>query len=312
MKIVIALGGNALLKPEKDSTYESYLSTVNETCRDIADLVENGHKVVIIHGNGSQIGNLLIQQERARDEVFPMPLDVCGAETQGQIGYLLQQGLRNELKKRGLDKYAITVITRVIVDKHDPAFDNPSKPVGPFYSKEEAERIMAEKPWIVIKEVSGRGYRRVVPSPEPTIIAERFAIKTLLDNGFVVIACGGGGIPITEEDGHADGIEAVIDKDLAGQKLATLIGASTFIMLTDVDGAYLNYGKPNQQMITKIDAKKLREYVEEGHFKGGSMKPKVEAAIRFVESGGKKAIIAKLDSVVEALKGKCGTWVYKK
>lgn len=310
--IVIALGGNAILKRGDKGTFDEQYANLANSVIKIADLVESGYRVVITHGNGPQVGATLIRHDMAKQIVPVLPMDACVAETQGFIGYIVQQALRNELKKRGMDKYVITVITRVIVDKDDQAFQNPSKPVGPFYSKEEAERIMAEKHDIVIKEDSGRGYRRVVPSPDPTIIAERFAIRTLVDNGFVVVACGGGGIPIIEEGAHASGIEAVIDKDLAGQKLATLIGASTFIMLTDVDGAYINYGKPNQQPITKIDTKKIKEYLEEGHFKSGSMKPKVEAAIRFVESGGKKAIIAKLDSLVEALKEKCGTCIYKK
>jgi len=203
----------------------------------------------------------------------------------------------------------VTLITRVIVDKHDSAFQNPTKPIGPFYTKEEADQVRTQKPELVIKEDAGRGYRRVVPSPDPKIIAERTAIRALVDSGFVVVACGGGGIPIIEENGHAVGVEAVIDKDLAGQRLATLIGANIFVVLTDVDGAYVNYGKPNQEKIKEITTGKLRNYAKEGQFKEGSMAPKVEAAIRFVESGGERAVIAALGELIEALDGKAGTQV---
>jgi carbamate kinase len=222
---------------------------------------------------------------------------------------MIQQALRNEMKSRGIDKYVVTVIARVIVDKHDSAFKNPTKPIGPFYSREEAGRLHEQKPDLTIKEDAGRGYRRVVPSPEPKIIAERLAIKTLVDTGFVVVACGGGGIPIIEEGNRAIGIEAVIDKDLAGERLATLIGAHIYVILTDVEGAYINYGTPRQEIITEITSGRLRNYLREGQFKEGSMAPKVEAAIRFVESGGERAIIAGLSSLIEALDGKTGTHV---
>jgi carbamate kinase len=225
------------------------------------------------------------------------------------MGYMIQQALRNELKSRGIDKYIVTVITRVIVDKHDPAFQNPSKPIGPFYSKDEADQILRQRPDLVVKEDAGRGYRRVVPSPDPKIIAERFAIRALVDSGFVVVACGGGGIPIIEEGTQAAGVEAVIDKDLAAQRLATLIGAHVLIILTDVAGAYINYGTAQQEMITEITSGKLKNYLRDGQFKEGSMAPKVEAAIRFVESGGERAIIAELGSLPEALDGKTGTHV---
>jgi carbamate kinase len=197
----------------------------------------------------------------------------------------------------------------MIVDKHDSAFQNPTKPVGPFYTKEEADMLRQQKPELVIKEDAGRGYRRVVPSPDPKIIAERYAIRALVDAGFVVVACGGGGIPIIEEGGHAVGVEAVIDKDLGGQRLATLIGANIFVILTDVEGAYINYGRPDQEMIREITSGKLRNYAKEEQFKEGSMAPKVEAAIRFVESGGERAIIASLGKLIEALDNKAGTQI---
>jgi carbamate kinase len=224
---------------------------------------------------------------------------------------MIQQALRNELKKRGLDKYVVTIVTRVIVDADDEAFKNPTKPVGPFYTKDEAEKIRSQRPELVVKEDAGRGYRRVVPSPDPKIIAERFAIRALVDNGFVVVACGGGGIPIVEEGTQARGVEAVIDKDLAGQRLATLIGASVFVILTDIDGAYLNYGTPRRALIKQATPGQLEQYTKEGHFKEGSMAPKITAATRFIQSGGRRAIIAELSKLKEAIQGKSGTHVMR-
>ncbi|MGP8068566.1 MAG: carbamate kinase [Candidatus Bathyarchaeia archaeon] len=307
--IVIALGGNALLQRGQKGSFDDQYQNVKGTVAKIADLLERGHKIVLTHGNGPQVGATLLRHEAAKNIVPPFPLDACGAETQGFIGYMIQQALRNELKSRGIDKFVVTMITRVIVDKHDSAFQNPTKPIGPFYSKEEADKVREQKPELVIKEDAGRGYRRVVPSPDPKIIAERLAIRALVDAGFVVVACGGGGIPIIEENGNAVGVEAVIDKDLAGQRLATLIGANIFIVLTDVNGAYVNYGKPNQEIIKEITTGKLRNYSKEGQFKEGSMAPKIEAAIRFVESGGERAVIAALGELIEALDGKAGTQI---
>jgi len=307
--IVIALGGNALLKRGQKGTFDDQYQNVKGTVAKVADLIERGHKIVLTHGNGPQVGATLLRHDAAKSIVPPFPLDACGAETQGFIGYMIQQALRNELKSRGIDKFVVTMITRVIVDKHDSAFQNPTKPIGPFYSKEEADKVREQKPELVIKEDAGRGYRRVVPSPDPKIIAERTAIRALIDAGFIVVACGGGGIPIIEENGHAVGVEAVIDKDLAGQRLATLIGANIFVVLTDVDGAYVNYGKPNQEKIKEITTGKLRNYAKEGQFKEGSMAPKVEAAIRFVESGGERAVIATLGDLIGALDGKTGTQI---
>ena len=307
--IVIALGGNALLQRGQKGTFEEQYGNVKKTTARVADLIERGYKIVLTHGNGPQVGATLLRHEAAKNIVPTFPLDACGAETQGFIGYMIQQALRNELKSRGIDKFVVTVVTRVIVDKHDSAFQNPTKPIGPFYTKEEADKIKQQKPELVIKEDAGRGYRRIVPSPDPKIIAERYAIRALVDAGFVVVACGGGGIPIIEENMLAVGVEAVIDKDLAGQRLATLIGANTFVILTDVEGAYVNYGKPNQELIREITTGKLRNYAREGQFKEGSMGPKIEAAIRFVESGGERAVIASLGSLIEVLDNKTGTQV---
>jgi carbamate kinase len=307
--IVIALGGNALLQRGQKGSFDEQYQNVQSTVSKIADLIQRGYEIVMTHGNGPQVGAALLRHEAAKNIVPPFPLDACGAETQGFIGYMIQQALRNELKARGLDKYVVTIITRVIVDKHDSAFQNPTKPIGPFYSKEEVARVKEQKPELVIKEDAGRGYRRVVPSPDPKIIAERSAIRALVDAGFVVVACGGGGIPIVEEKGHAVGVEAVIDKDLGGQRLATLIGANIFVILTDVDGAYRNYGTPEQELIREATSGLLRNYLRDGEFREGSMAPKVEAAIRFVETGGERAVIAALGSLTEALDGRTGTHV---
>jgi len=307
--IVIALGGNALLQRGEKGTFEEQYGNVKNSVSEIADLIQRGYKVVMTHGNGPQVGDTLLRHEAAKSIVPPLPLDACGAETQGFIGYMIQQAFRNELKSRGIDKYVVTVISRVVVDKHDKAFERPTKPIGPFYSKEDADKLKQQRPDLTIIEDAGRGYRRVVPSPDPKIIAERNAIRALVDAGFIVVACGGGGIPIIEEALLAVGVEAVIDKDLGGQKLATLIGAHILIILTDVENAYLNYGTPDQERIDEITSGKLRNYLNEGHFKEGSMAPKVEAAIRFVESGGERTIISKLGKLVEALDGKTGTQV---
>ena len=308
--VVIALGGNALLQRSQKGTFEDQYSNVQRTAKKIADLAEQGYRIVLTHGNGPQVGATLLRHEAGKNIVPPLPLDACGAETQGFIGYMIQQALRNELKARGIDKYAVTVVTRVIVDPHDPAFEHPTKPVGPFYTKEEADQIREKMPDLVIKEDAGRGYRRVVPSPDPKVIAERLAIRTLVDSGFIVVSTGGGGIPIVEEGTQARGVEAVIDKDLAGQRLATLIHANILVILTDVDGAYTDYGTPKQELIKEVTTGRLQRYFDQGQFKEGSMAPKVLAAIRFVESGGDKAIIAELGKLKEALEGSSGTQVF--
>ena len=307
--VVIALGGNALLQRTQKGTFEDQYSNVEKTAVKIADLIEQGYDVVLTHGNGPQVGATLLRHDAAKNIVPPLPLDACGAETQGFIGYMIQQALRNELKSRGVDKYVVTVITRVIVDQNDPAFENPTKPVGPFYTKQEADDLAQRMPGITIKEDAGRGYRRVVPSPDPKVIAERPAIRSLVAAGFVVVSTGGGGIPVIEEGTKARGVEAVIDKDLGGQILATLIGADLFVILTDVEGAYVGYGTPQQRLLTEVTTEELRGYLNEGQFAEGSMEPKVTAVVRFVESGGKQAIIADLDKLTEAIGGEAGTHV---
>jgi carbamate kinase len=310
--IVIALGGNALLQRGQKGTFQEQYENTKITAKKIADLIERGYKVVITHGNGPQVGATLLRHD-AGQKIYGIPafpMDAAGAETQGFIGYMIQQSLRNELKARKIDKYVVTIVTRTIVDENDPAFKNPTKPVGPFYKKEEVDELRKQFPDWVFKEDSGRGWRRVVPSPDPKLIAERYAIKTLVEAGFVVVASGGGGIPVIEKDGVAYGVEAVIDKDLAGQRLATLVGASKFIIATDVDGAYLNYGTPNQKKLEKVSVEEMKRYYAEGHFKEGSMGPKVLAAIRFVEAGGESSTIGHLYDLIDLVEGKKGTTVY--
>lgn len=311
--IVVALGGNAIKKAEEKGTFEEQLRTVRETCKRILEIIKRGYKVVITHGNGPQAGNLLIQQDEGSQLVPPQPLDVVGAMTQGQIGYMLQQTLINYLRQAGLNMPVVTVLTQVLVDKDDPDFKDPSKPVGPFYTKEEAEKLSKKKGYIIkkVRPVGEKMYRRVVPSPDPIVIIERDIIKRLVDIGVIVIASGGGGIPvITKEDGSLEGTEAVIDKDLAGEKLAEVVNANIFLILTDVEKVKLNYGKPNERDLDRMTLTEAKRYLKEGHFLPGSMKPKIMACVRFLESGGEEAIITSLEKAIEALEGKTGTVIH--
>ncbi len=309
-RIVVALGGNAILQPGQKGTYEEQLTNVKNTTTQIAKMVQEGHEVVITHGNGPQVGAILLQNEAGEKlyNVPSMPMDVCGSETQGFIGYMIQQSLINEFVKENIKKPVATVVTQVLVDKDDPAFSHPTKPVGPFYTKEEAEKRQKEHPNEVWIEDAGRGYRRVVPSPDPKAIVEKDAVNCLVANGSIVIASGGGGIPVIKEvDGTYKGVEAVIDKDLAGERLAQEVGADILLILTDVPNAYINYKKENEKALGEVKVEEIEKYQEEGHFKAGSMGPKVKAAIRFVKDGGKMAIITALEKAVDALSGKAGT-----
>lgn len=278
--IVVALGGNALILPGERGTFEEQMKNVRITCEHIVEMIKKGHKIIITHGNGPQVGNLLLQQEAGKKVAAPMPLDVCGSESQGLIGYMLQNTLRNLLDASGMENVpAVTIVTQVLVSKEDQAFQHPTKPIGPFYSKEEAE---SHEEWSIVED-AGRGWRRVVPSPIPLEIVEKDAIKTLVDSGCVVIASGGGGIPVVREDKKLTGVEAVIDKDRAGQVLAGDVGADIFMILTAVEKVCLNFGKPDQKEIDCMTVEQAKQYLEEGHFKPGSMKPKVTAAIKFLE-----------------------------
>ncbi|HHW91753.1 MAG TPA: carbamate kinase [Firmicutes bacterium] len=308
---VVALGGNAILQPGQKGTAAEQLANVQATAKSIVELIKEGYDIVITHGNGPQVGAILLQNEEAASVVPPMPMDICGAETQGQIGYMIQQSLGNELVKAGIKRDVVTVVTQVVVSEEDPAFANPTKPVGPFYGEGEAKKLMAERGW-VMKEDAGRGWRRVVPSPNPLKIKEKNTIVELVKNGTIVIASGGGGIPVLEkESGETVGVEAVIDKDLAGECLARDVEADILLILTDVNYVALNYGTPEQKSLTRVTLETMRRYQKEGHFKAGSMGPKVEALVRFVENGGERAIIASLASAPAALRGETGTEVVK-
>ena len=304
---VVAIGGNSLIKDKEHQTVPDQFATTRETCVHIASMIEQGWDVVITHGNGPQVGFVLLRSELASHVLHTVPLDSCGADTQGSIGYMIQQSLYNEFLKRGMKKRAVTVVTQVVVDKDDPAFQNPTKPIGPFYTEEEAKRLAAERGWIV-KDDAGRGWRRVVPSPIPQEIVEQEAIKALIEQGFVVIGVGGGGIPVVrQEDGSLRGVEAVIDKDYASSLLASGIGADLFLISTAVEKVALNYGKPNQVWLDRMTLAEAKRYLSEGHFPPGSMGPKIKAIIQFLEKGGKEALITSPENIERALAGETGT-----
>ncbi|NMB33501.1 MAG: carbamate kinase [Clostridium sp.] len=303
--IVVALGGNAILRPGQLGTAKNQFLNIETTCKNIVCMIKQGYRIVITHGNGPQVGNILIQNQYSQPVVPAMPLDVCGAESQGLIGYMIQQSLYNELLKQNMDTMIITILTQIIVNENDPAFKNPTKPIGPFYTKEYAMRSAKENNEIW-KEDAGRGWRKVVPSPSPVEIVEKKAINSLIQNGAIVIAAGGGGIPVIKNNRALHGIEAVIDKDLASSKLAKDIKADILMMLTDVEGALINYRTPLETCLSHITVDKAKEYLNQGQFKAGSMEPKVKAAIDFASSG-KTSIIASLSHSLDALKGKSGT-----
>lgn len=308
-KIVVALGGNAL-----GNTPEEQIQAVRHTAKPIVDLIADGHEVIIAHGNGPQVGmiNLAMDVASKSSAATPeMPFPECGAMSQGYIGYHLQNAIREELLERDMKIPVATVVTQVIVDKNDSAFENPTKPVGAFYSKEEAEKLMTEKGF-VMKEDAGRGYRRVVASPLPIDVAEKETIKTLVDNNQVVIAVGGGGIPVYAEGNKLIGIPAVIDKDFASAKLAEILDADYLIILTAVEQVAINFGKENEQWLSTLTINEAEKYIEEGHFAPGSMLPKVKAAISFAESKeGRKALITSLEKASAGIAGQTGTRIVK-
>ena len=305
---VIAIGGNSLILDRWHMTVQDQYMAAHETCVHIADMIEQGWTVAISHGNGPQVGFILRRSELSRHELHEVPLDACDADTQGAIGYAIQQNLYNEFLRRGMTKCCATVVTQVVVDADDPAFVNPAKPIGAFMSAEDAERRSKEDGWSVVED-AGRGWRRVVPSPRPVRIVEEEAIRNLLNAGIIVVAAGGGGIPvITDGQGNLHGTAAVIDKDYTSSLLAQRIGAELFLITTSVKKVSLNFGRPDQIAISTISLAEAKQRLEEGiHFAEGSMAPKVRAVIEFLENGGKRAIITDPPSVANALRGETGT-----
>jgi len=308
---VLAIGGNSLIKDKNHIALSSQYEAVKETAVYIADLVADGPSLVITHGNGPQVGFIYRRGELARHELPLIPLDICGADTQGAIGYMIEKALLNEFRKRGVDRKVTAVVTQAIVDREDPSFENPTKPIGSFMSEQEALSHQKESGWRVLED-AGRGFRRVVPSPIPNEIIELGVIRLLIESGYIVVAAGGGGIPvIRNEQGDLEGVEAVIDKDLGSSLLARNLGANTFIISTAVDAVYLNFGEENQKPISRANLAEMKRYMAEGHFKPGSMKPKIEAIIQFLESGGKKAIITSPENLLRTVKGEAGTTITK-
>lgn len=305
--VVVALGGNALQQGKGPADADSQLQVVRQTAAQLVEILKAGHQLAVVHGNGPQVGRIVLQNEAAANITPPMPFDVCGAMSQGMIGYHIQQALGECMAEAGLPGQPVTLVSQVLVDAGDPAFTNPTKPIGPFYTEEEAQAIAQEKGY-TMKEDAGRGWRRVVASPQPLAIVELPQVKTLLDAGFVPIAAGGGGIPVTRQGKGYRGIAAVIDKDLAAWRMAASLGAKTLLILTEVEQACLYYGRPEQQALGTVSAEQIRTYMEEGHFAAGSMGPKVEAALRFVEGGASRtAVITSLDKAVEGAQGFAGT-----
>jgi len=307
-RVFITLGGNAILPARGTGTFEEQCAITRTTMQPIAALIQGGAQVVLSHGNGPIVGNILIRNEAARDQVPPMPLDVCGADSQGGIGYMMQQILQNELRQLGLgDRVVTTLVTQVLVDERDPAFRRPTKPIGPFYSQERAKLLAREKGWTIVED-SGRGYRRVVASPRPLEVIEIAAVRELVEGGTTVIAVGGGGIPVTRQwDGSLHGVEAVIDKDLAGSLLARLLGCEQLVIITGVDQVALDFGKPEQRPIAEATPDELARWMEAGQFPPGSMGPKIQCAIEFVRGGGREAVITSPANLIDALAGKTGT-----
>jgi len=307
---IVAIGGNALSQPKESPTAQNMLKNLENTAKCLVELVKKNYRIVITHGNGPQVGNVLVQQDIAKEVIPPFPLDVNGAMTQGYIGYMIAQTLKNILATEHIEKDVSSIVTQVLVDKNDPAFHNPSKPIGPFYTKEKADTFIKEKGWSMVED-AGRGWRRVVPSPEPLEIIEIRAIKNLIKDNNITIAAGGGGIPVIKEKDKLKGVEGVIDKDRASALLAIELDADEFIILTAVEKVFVNFNKPNQQAISSMTVKQAMQYMQEGHFSKGSMLPKIEACINFVQKTGRPALITDLTNLVDALEGKTGTIITK-
>lgn len=305
MRILLALGGNAILKEGESGTYEQQERNINGTARKIADVVRRGNEVIVTYGNGPQIGDILLRNELSSSRLPAMPLHVCGGESQGMIGYMLAQSLSNELRRLGMADDVVCVLTRTVVKSDDPAFGKPSKPIGPFYGKREAERLARRYGWHIAKEAGG--YRRVVASPLPISIVEMATLRGLFSNGKVVVCAGGGGVPVVRKGSRLIGVDSVIDKDLTSSLLARQLKVDLFAMLTDVTNVFLNYRKKGERRLDVLYASECSRYIAEGQFGEGTMKPKVEAALEFVSKTGKGAVIASLAQAEAAVLGKAGT-----
>ena len=306
---VVAVGGNALIKDKTHKTVQDQFAAAKDTMKHIVDMIEKGWDVVISHGNGPQVGFILRRSELAKDVLHEVPLDYCGADTQGAIGYMFQRALYNEFLQRGIKKDAATVVTQTIVDRNDPEFKNPTKPIGTFMDETEAKSRADKDGWTVVED-AGRGWRRVVPSPLPKEIVEASVIDKMIHAGIIVVAVGGGGIPVVEnEDGSIQGVEAVIDKDFGSSLLAKKINADLFVISTAVEKVAINFNTPDQKWLDKMTVAEAKQYIKEGHFAPGSMLPKIQAIIQFLENGGKQALITDPEHIGEALDGKTGTWI---
>jgi carbamate kinase len=304
---VVAIGGNALIQKGEEGNIYQQFANARETCAKLVKVVEMGYEMILTHGNGPQVGDSIRRHENSRKLIPPYPLGVCVAETVGSMGYMLQQTMQNTVSTSKVRKDVVTIITQVIVDRDDPSFGNPTKPIGQFFSKAEIEDIAKKERWTVVED-SGRGWRRVVPSPKPLSIVEKDTIAELLEKGKIVIACGGGGLPVIKlGNGLLDGVEAVVDKDYASSKLAQQLDIDELLILTSVDKVSVNFGKPNHLDLDTLTASEAKRHLADGQFPPGSMGPKIEAAIEFIESGGRRAIIASHDNIVEAMMGKAGT-----
>lgn len=308
--VVIAIGGNAILKEGQVGTVEEQLANVDSACGPIVDLYAKGFRIILVHGNGPQVGNILLQVEAAADTVAPQTIDLAGAQTQGQLGYMIQRSVHNHFTRRGVAGKITSVVTQVIVDARDPAFQNPTKPIGPFYTQQRAEELHRLNPQQVFREDAGRGWRRVVPSPRPIRIIERDSVRSLLDQNHIVVAGGGGGIPVAVECDHYVGMEAVVDKDLVSAAIARDLNADKLIILTGVPQVYVDFGTPNQRPIRRMSAEDAKGYLEEGQFPPGSMMPKIQAALEYLENGGKEVVITSIDQLAQAAEGKTGTVIY--
>jgi carbamate kinase len=304
---LVAFGGNAILPENSRGLQEEQMRNAQKAARLMISIVRKGYELIVVHGNGPQVGNLLIQMEEAVTKIPPFTLEVCDAMTEGSMGFMLEKALVNELRRASIDKEVATLITQVVVDRHDPAFAHPTKPVGPFYTKYRAQTLMRSKKWTMIED-AGRGWRKVVPSPRPIDILPKRIIRDLVHSGRIVIAAGGGGIPvIINGNGLFQGVEAVIDKDFAASLLAREIKADLFIILTSIDRVYLNFGRPDQKPIDVMTVEEARRYLEEGQFPPGSMGPKIQAAIEYIEGGGEEVLITSANYLRAALINRAGT-----